>query len=274
MLLLAPVFSMAQEEAQPQNEAESDNPDTDTNLAKEDSEPSNDASQDKSDDKQPLDAENQADLESSDEETLEGDGFPTHALKVDITGHVLFTDMTTRESYLEVVYQAKVEQDVIIGNSKQRVSDVNVEILTDVIGTLGGNDIYSCKLNVEFSNPSLGIVTQNFQPEDNDKNEPSDLESYLNIELDLDKKSFLEDWYSNCTYIDGLEFNTKGDKENYFYTLLQNVSPLLESLRIDNFDPTIEQSVPLEVLIEPYEDFDLNNELLFSGTGQITLSPL
>jgi len=83
-----------------------------------------------------------------------------------------------------------------------------------------------------------------------------------------------EDWFSFCTDITGATLNTQGEREDYNYQALKMVEPSLKSLVIEDFQ--FQDDTRLDLLVEPsiIKDDEILNDILLSGSGEVTIEPL
>ncbi len=143
--------------------------------------------------------------------------------------------------------------------------------MTDIVGTLAGNDLFSCKLEVEINDVDVDVSTRRIVT----LNEFDEIAtSQLALQLKFTKSDLLEDWYSNCTAFDGSKLNTKGEQEKYLYQTLEAAQPSLEGLLIEDFDPTETSSLTLSTEEIIVDDVYGDEEFLLTGSGTVTVEPI
>lgn len=218
----------------------------------------------------------ETELFGGEEEVVEGEEAeavekaPNHTLRFEFQGQVVITDTLTGSAYLEISYNLKLEQEVEIKDQRFRV-DTEAQVITGVVGELTSNELSSCELDVQVPNPKIGIMLRHSQTEESEEAEAT---SQLAIQIDIDKNSIKEDWYANCEDMTGNTMNTKGEQEEYLFSLLNAATPELKGFVVDDYDPfvTTEQEVVAEPLI--IEDPEAFEEFFLQGSGTLTIEPI
>lgn len=214
------------------------------------------------------------DAEEEDDEELSYDeeGFPenepNYLLKFTFDSTATFYDRLTGDAYMEIDYRTTVEQEVTLNKKRFRAKG-RAEFETNIIGNYAGNELFTCKLEIEIKSSPVQIMTLMRDvtlPED-------DLPLYeAAVQIKLEK-NYKEDWYSNCTAIDGSLFNTRGDPEKYNLMILEDTSPSLNAVLFEEFIPGDDNEI--EIIMEPLEIEDLDvDTVLLTGKGTLLLEVL
>lgn len=194
----------------------------------------------------------------------------THLLKFNYESRVVVTNTTTEIAFLEIDYTIKLEEPIeITERSKQTTGRAN--IMTDVVGVLGSNDLFTCELDVEIDDVDVSITTKQITTF-NEYNDPTD--SQLTLQLNFSKSDLLEDWFSYCSAVDGSRLNTQGEQEKYLYETLKATQPGLDGLIIDDFESDEEASLNLfteEIILD---DLYGDEEFSLTGSGRIDVEPI
>ena len=196
------------------------------------------------------------DDEAVDDEDETDNSGATHTLKFDYSLQVVVTDTKKDVSNLEIDYNVKFEQPVEIKDKRYRTKG-HAEVTTDIIGVLAGNELFTCKLDIQFDKTPVDIMTRYNHTEETETTPET---SELAVQLKFKKADFMEDWLSNCTGVDGSELNTKGEKEKYLLVSLESISPSLDALLFKDYDPT--DNASLDLLSEPIllDDSDISEQ--------------
>lgn len=204
-----------------------------------------------------------------DAEAYPEDDQPNYLIKFNFDSQVVFMDQNDYP-YLEINYNTKFEEEFAAVTSKRSMTDGEVEFESEIIGDLAGNDLFTCKLDIMIQSYPVSIMARVKHIAETEE-EPEDFELALQIKLEKDYK---EDWFSNCTGIDGSVFNTQGDPEKYNLQVLDNVAPSLNAILVEEFDPY--QETIIELVSEPLlvDDEDMNETVTLTGSGTITIEPL
>ncbi len=213
------------------------------------------------------------DDEAPDEEDEEGGDVvdnATHVLKMEFDTRVVITDTRSAYSYLEINYTTKMEQEIQVGNRRFRTRG-KANIMTDIVGTLAGNELFTCELDIKISDADVDMMVRHSEVEES---EELDASSSLAVQLKFNKQDLLEDWFSNCLGVDGSQFNTKGEQEKYLFTALEAIDPSLSGILVEEYDPLVESTVDLETPPILIEDLDSYEEILIEGNGEIVIEPL
>lgn len=193
---------------------------------------------------------------------------PNYVLKFLFDSNATFYDKLTGEAYMEINYRTVIEQEVSMIEKRFRTKgEVNFE--TDIIGNYAGNELFTCRLEIEIRSSPVQIMTRL-----RNVTTPEDAIPLFEAALQLKfEKKYKEDWYSNCTGIDGSLFNTKGDPEKYNLMILEDTTPNLNAMLIEEFVPGNDNE--LEIIMEPLdlEDPDMDTVSL-TGKGTLTLEAL
>lgn len=229
-----------------------------------DEDPDSDAFKEKN-----LFGDDEADEEEEEEDTGTIEG-ATHLLKMEFNSQVVVTDTKTNNSYIEINYSTKIDQEIQIKDRRFRVKG-KAGITTDIVGTLAGNELFTCTLDIQVSDANVDIMTRHTETEETDEESAI---SKLALQLKFKQDDLMEDWFSNCLAMDGSMLNTKGDKEKYLFTTLKAISPDLEGIIVEDYDP--EEVSRIDLITEPIiiEDLDSFEEVLVQGDGDITIEPL
>lgn len=199
-----------------------------------------------------------------DEELLEG--LPNYLLKFSFEGHVIFYDKTTGSPYLEIVYLTTLEQEILLVNKRYRVQG-KANFDTDIVGDYAGNDLFTCKLEINIQSYDVEIMARERAVPDPDDKEILNHQVALQLKF---QKDYQEEWYSNCTSIDGSLFNTKGNPEKYNIMILEEAIPSLNAMLVEEFSPGDDAEISVETELLEIEDPDLDL-FTISGRGTVTL---
>lgn len=201
------------------------------------------------------------------DEELPEDG-PNYVLKFLFDSNAIFYDKLTGEAYMEINYRTTVEQEVSMIKKRFRgKGEANFE--TDIIGNYAGNELFTCKLEIEIKSTPVQIMTRL-----RDITTPEDEMPLFEAALQLKfEKKYKEDWYSNCTGIDGSLFNTRGDPEKYNMMMLEDTTPNLNAILMEEFVPGDDNEI--EIIMEPLEleDPDMDT-IILTGKGTLMLEAL
>lgn len=195
--------------------------------------------------------------------------FPTHLLSVNFEGHVVISDRETTIAYLEIFYNVKIEQEIEVKQSRSRVTSP-VEITTSIVGSLAGNDLFSCGLDVGgLSNAEAESMTiYTVIPETEETLEQTNLAVQVKFTKKLE-----EDWFADC--LSG-EFNmkTQGDTEEFLYKIWEGIEPDPKIIAIEDYD--IYGTSEIDLYSPPLiiDDEDTGDEFEVSGQGELIVEPL
>lgn len=207
-------------------------------------------------------------IEASTEEETE-DGIPSHLLTLNFDSHVIVTDKTTGSPYIEINYSTKLEQEVEIKKSRFRVTG-EAEFSAEIIGQLAGNELFSCKLEIDLENVKSQIMTRyNVIPETEDTLE----EKELAVQIKFDKKPE-EDWFSDCLAVDGSVMKTQGNPEEYLYLIWESITPNMNGILFENYDINTLSTIDLVAEAFIIDDEDTKDEYSIFGEGELTVEPL
>lgn len=221
--------------------------------------------------KQLFGEEEEADPEDEDNTfDNQGEG-PTHSLKFEFDGQLAATNIITEVTYLEINYQIKIEQEVEVKNARFR-SKAQATILTEVVGDYAANELFSCVLDIQFGKetPVESMIRYRTTP----ATEEEDAKAELAVKFNMKKSDFMEDWFSNCTGVDGSIFNTQGDKEKYLYLILENVLPELSGFLMENFEYEGTNTTDHQAEAFIIEDPDAYIDYTLTGSGTTVVEPL
>lgn len=194
---------------------------------------------------------------------------PNTLMRFTFDSQVLITN-DKGETYMQISYTTKIEQEIVLTNHRWR-GTAEADITSDVIGNLAGNDLFTCKLDMNIAPVAINLMTllKTVQTNDTPNGDTQDTQQVaIQIEVDNDYK---EDVYSNCNSGENT-FNTQGDPEKYNLTILQNTAPSLNGITLDRFDSAGSQ---IDIVTDPIEidDMDLNETITMSGSGTLSLEP-
>lgn len=200
------------------------------------------------------------------EEQEPEDDAPAYVLKMNFDSQVVFTDKQSGESTMQVNYNTKIEQDIALVHKRWRTKGEAL-FTSDIVGSLAGNDLFTCKLDITIDSYPVNIMTR-LKTMDETEDAPESEQVALQIVL---KNTYKEDWYSNCTGVDGSQFNTKGASEKYNMTILGAIEPDLYGIVIEDFDPS--RGAEVELLSQPTDivDEDMSEVISMSGSGTLTI---
>lgn len=214
----------------------------------------------------------QTDNAEDDEEEAEPSTFgaSTHELTFEYDARVVVTNTMTGVAFLEIDYTVKLEEPIEVSERRKQTTG-KANIMTNVVGVLGSNDLFTCELDVEISDADVSISAKQITTY-NEYNDPTDTQ--LTLQLNFSKSDLLEDWFSYCSAVDGSRLNTQGDQEKYLYEILKSTQPGLDSLIIDDFDPDDHAYLNLftEEIIQ--DDFYGDEEFSLSGSGRVDIEPI
>lgn len=217
------------------------------------------------------DLQQETELFGTDEagEQASDEPFPTHLLSVNFEGHVVISDRETTVAYLEIFYNIKIEQEVEVKSIRSRATSP-VEITTSIVGSLAGNDLFSCGLDVGgLSNAEAeSMIVYTIIPETEESLEQANLAVQVKFTKKLE-----EDWFADC--LSG-EFNmkTQGDTEEFLYKIWEGVEPDPKIIAIEDYD--IYGTSEIELYSPPLiiDDEDTGDEFEVSGQGELIIEPL
>lgn len=203
------------------------------------------------------------------EDAYPEDDQPNYLIKFNFDAQVVFMDQNDFP-YLEINYNTKFEEEFTALMSKRSTTTGEVEFESDIVGDLAGNDLFTCKLDIMIESHPVDIMARVKRIAETE-DEPESFEMALQIKLEKDYK---EDWYSNCTGVDGSVFNTQGDPEKYNLQVLDGVAPSLNAILVEEFYP--DEETVIELVSEPLivDDEDMNETVTLTGSGTITIEPL
>ncbi len=204
----------------------------------------------------------------AEENTSEENG--THTLKFEFTSVVTFQNPGDPSPYIEIHYNNSFETTVRFGKRTQAMG-VSADIETQNWGSLAQNEFFECRLNIALQDVSVNVETRMNEEASEDDPENPVRQGVIKI---LYSDTMAEDWFSYCTDIGGATLNTLGAPEHYNNEILKMIQPSLSAIVIDNFDPTTEQKVELNVEPTLVEDKEISNTILLSGSGMLTITPL
>jgi hypothetical protein len=224
------------------------------------------------DSNKPTPQNDNAEDEMGDEEETEPSTFGsnTHDLTFEYDARVVVTNTTTGIAFLEIDYTVKLEEPIEVSERRKQTTG-KASIMTNVVGVLGSNDLFTCELDVDISDADVTIGAKQVITY-NEYNDPTD--SQLTLQLNFSKSDLLEDWFSYCSAVDGSRLNTQGDQEKYLYEILKATQPSLDGLIIDDFDPSTNSFLNIftEEIIQ--DDIYGDEEFSLTGSGRIDVEPI
>lgn len=194
------------------------------------------------------------------------DDAPAYVLKFNFDSQVVFADKKTGTSYMEINYNTKIEQEVALVHKRWR-SKGEATFTSDISGNLAGNDLFTCKLDITIDSYPVNIMTRLKTVPETDE-EPETEQVAVQIIL---KDTYKEDWFSNCTGVDGSIFNTKGNPEKYNLTILDNINPSLNGIVIEDFDSSRGAEVELLTEAMDVDDEDMDEVITLTGSGTLSI---
>ncbi|MBF0105449.1 MAG: hypothetical protein HQM16_09000 [Deltaproteobacteria bacterium] len=217
--------------------------------------------------------------ETEDSKTpAEEEGVPTHLLKFEFESQVTITNTITEISYIEINYTTKLEKEIEVKNSRFRTTG-KAEIMTDIVGDLAGNELFSCTLDIQMDNVDVDIMVKlNSTVENEEEKAEARAEEAVASELALQFKfppeNLLEGWLSNCTAVDGSLFNTAGEKEKYLIQILESIDPPLTGMISEDYNPLESATIDLTSETTVIEDVDAFEKFTLEGKGKVTVEPI
>lgn len=194
------------------------------------------------------------------------DDAPAYVLKFNFDSQVVFADKKTGTSYMEINYNTKIEQDVALVHKRWRAKG-EAKFTSDISGNLAGNDLFTCKLDITIDSYPVSLMTRLKTVPETDE-EPETEQVAVQIVM---KDTYKEDWFSNCTGVDGSIFNTKGNPEKYNLTILDNINPSLNGIIIEDFDSSRGAEVELLTEAMDVDDEDMDEVITLTGSGTLSI---
>lgn len=193
---------------------------------------------------------------------------PNYLLKFDFESSATFLDKLTGEPYMEINYHTTIEKEVTLAKKRFRTKG-RADFETEIIGNYAGNELFTCKLEIDIKSAPVQLMTIM-----RDITTPEDDIPLFEAALQLKfEKGYKEDWYSNCTGLDGSLFNTRGDPEKYNLMILEDTTPPLKTILFEDFIPGDNNEI--EVIMEPLEVEDPDADtMLLTGKGTLLLEVL
>ncbi|MCP5464457.1 MAG: hypothetical protein H7A33_05470 [Deltaproteobacteria bacterium] len=201
---------------------------------------------------------------------------PTHLITFQFEAKLLIVDTKLDRTLVEINYNVRMEQEVEIKKARFRTKG-KAEVFSENIGELASNELFSCELNIQIGKeeePEPAVVEIMTRHNEREETEEEPFVSELALQLKFDKKFIMEDWFSNCTAIDGSVLNTKGEQEEFLHMILEGVEPNLNSLTFEDFEPDAPVNLNIETPETIMEDIDSNQEFIYTGQGSIDVEPL
>lgn len=218
----------------------------------------------------PSDEDEDEDEEEEPEEIIEG----THNLKIEFTSLIQFLNPLDPSPYLENEYTNVLELSIfLLGQKKSSDGIMSVDVQN--WGYLAQNEFFDCRLEVNAQEIPVEITSRLKKESAGSAvaGEESDEEDKYSAVIKVDlKQDVTEDWFSFCTDISGAVLNTQGAPENYNMQVLRLIEPKLNSLVFEDFID--EAKIDLVVPLTEVDDTEINNIIILSGEGTLTLSPL
>lgn len=194
------------------------------------------------------------------------DDAPAYVLKFNFDSQVVFSDKKTGTSYMEINYNTKIEQEIALVHKRWR-SKGEATFTSDISGNLAGNDLFTCKLDITIDSYPVNIMTRLKTVPETDEDPETD---QVAVQIVL-KNTYKESWFSNCTGVDGSIFNTQGSPEKYNLTILDNISPNLNGIVIEDFDSSRGAEVELLTEAIDLDDEDMDEVITLTGSGTLSI---
>ena len=195
---------------------------------------------------------------------------PNTLMRFTFDAQVVFTN-EKGEPYMQTNYKTNIESEIVFTNHTWR-EGTEADITADVIGNLAGNDLFTCKLDITVAPATVNLMTllKTVQTDATPNGDVQDMQQAA-IQIDI-AKGYKEDLYSNCSAGEST-FNTQGGPEKYNLTVLQNTTPSLNGITIDNFS---DSGAQIDIVTDPIEidDPEMNETITMSGSGTLVLEPL
>lgn len=210
------------------------------------------------------------DDEAGDDESDSAVAGATHLLRMEFASQVVILDKKIDTAIIEIHYITKIEQEIEVKDKRFRTRG-RADVATDIVGNLAGNELFTCKLDIQLEKTPVDIMTR-YNNTTETEDEPA--KSELAVQIKFKKSDFFEDWFSNCIGVDGSVFNTKGDKEKYLSTTLESISPSLDAMLFEDYNP--DDTVSLDISTDPIilDDLDAFEEVTLQGSGSVAIEPM
>src|SRR3989338_4003669 len=215
--------------------------------------------------------------ESEDESTQ---GVPTHELELDLTVTVSFHESLLNnpaadlsllsEPYMEIEYRVKFLLPLDIDEHK-KTKEIEAEYEVKNWGSLLLNPLADCHLEIEIPEfkGELSYMLQSSYT--NEESEP-DIMGAFKIVFNQDNK---ENHFAICKDLSsGISMQTQGEQEDYLMQGIKLVEPDLNALLMESLDLAKRSSVSLQIPSTIINDTAILNDIVISGTGQLTLDPI
>lgn len=256
------------DEEDPEDPKYQDKIEEDALFGEEDAREEDDAGKYEEDDRQAdPDASREADPDPYGENEIPEDE-PNYLLKFDFESSATFLDKLTGDPYMEINYHTTIEKEVTLSKKRFRTK-ARADFETDIVGNYAGNELFTCKLEIDIKSAPVQLMTIM-----RDVSTPEDDIPLFEAALQLKfEKGYKEDWYSNCTGLDGSLFNTRGDPEKYNLMILEDTTPPLKTILLEDFIPGDNNEI--EIIMEPLEVEDPDADtVLLTGKGTLFLEIL
>lgn len=210
-----------------------------------------------------------SDKENTSETTSETAEVPNYNLKFEFIAHLQFM-LPGEAPYIEIQYTNTFETPILLLASK-KTAETTINIDTQNWGTLVQNEFLECRLNIPSQQYPVSVSTKlNSKPAEVEGEAPTQ-EMVLKITFN---EPLLEPWMALCSDHSGHNLNSQGAPEEYNMKILHSIEPSLSSMLIPNVIPDQANKVDLSVAEQTIDDIEINNTVLLSGEGSITVSPL
>lgn len=195
-------------------------------------------------------------------------GAKYYNIKMEYTAQVVFAEAISGDPYMEVTYVTHFEKETIIGERRIRV-DTDGIYNADVTGSLARTELFDCPLDVAMEKTDVDIMTRLNKTETTPDQAGS---TQLALQVKFKKKAN-ETWSVKCEGMGGM-LMSRGDKEEYNFQALDNITPSLSGYLDDDFNPYTITSIDLTTEAFLIDDQDTRDLITVSGSGTLTIEPI
>lgn len=203
----------------------------------------------------------------------------THEIHFEFTSKVQFVqtpeetsteeDILNAPPYMEIEYITQFDGILDI---KERTVKRKLEVTMEAQnwGSLAANEFFDCQLDIEMRELPVTVTTRIKKQKVNEDEEPV---TDLAWQIEFDKEG-VEDWFSLCSDLSGAKLNTQGNPEQYNLTILQKIEPALKAMVHEEWYDEDGLTMDLITPVFIQDDQDINNQVILSGEGSISIEPL
>lgn len=201
----------------------------------------------------------------------------SHLIKFEFISRVQFVNheitpeglTITGEPYMEIEYKTHFEMPTTIADKRKR-ENIEAEYEIQNWGSLAKNEFFDCRLDIAMQEMPVEIITR-LQKIGGEEDPDATTNLALKIKFSKDSQ---EDWFSFCTDITGAKLNTQGDTEDYNYQAIRLIEPSLRALVVEDYNIADQTKIDLNVPPKTINDYEISNDIIISGDGEITVEPI